>query len=557
MTGAARLALRFALRSAISFCVIVALLLAGRFGLDEWRAWHAAARDVTQLQDGARALDAAQAGERGAVIAAMASLRTAPATLLESRIAALGERIAALNAVPDPALLRFPPPDGGALAQGMLDKSRRMAELELLAQQRDYLVLLRAAADRAGAEQALAHLHAQHVSAYASVGANQEAQQRLMARHMLRAVLPGTAEHRQREQLLRERAQLVRANNDAARAWQAQQRALALSTAPQAMGAFRVNDARLAAAMAPLRASIADGQAYAQSHWAGRLADVAPTAAAILLSLMLLPLAIKAMFYYLLAPLAGRLAPFYVDRSAAGLPEQPLGNRSAASQLITLAPGDELLIAPDCIQSAPATVASRTRWLLDWSHPFTCLAAGLFGLTRIVSAAPAQVVVSAARDPLAEIALIHLPQGAAMVFQPRALVGIVQRSAQPLRFAHHWRLGSLHAWLTLQLRYLVLHGPVTLAVKGCRGVRVDAVDGARVISQAVTLGFSTNAAYSTSRCATFLPYLSGMAPLLNDRFEGKQGFCVYEEALPAGAHKGLFGRGLEGLVDAVFKVFGI
>jgi hypothetical protein len=195
--------------------------------------------------------------------------------------------------------------------------------------------------------------------------------------------------------------------------------------------------------------------------------------------------------------------------------------------------------------------------MLDWANPFTCLAAGLFGLTRIVSASPASIVVSPARDPLAEIALITLPKGSAMVFQPRALVGVIHRFGQPVSMQRYWRLWSLHAWLTLQLRYLVFRGPVTLIVKGCRGVRVDAVDHGRVISQSATLGFSTSTAYSTSRCQTFLPYLTGHAPLLNDRFEGDVGFCVYEEALPADGRKGVFGRGLEGMTDSLLKVFGV
>ena len=90
--------------------------------------------------------------------------------------------------------------------------------------------------------------------------------------------------------------------------------------------------------------------------------------------------------------------------------------------------------------------------------------------------------------------------------QPRALVGLMHRVGEPVRMARYWRLGSLHAWLTLQLRYLVFRGPVTLIVKGCRGVRVDAVDQGRVISQAATLGFSTSTAYSTSRyCQDWKP----------------------------------------------------
>jgi hypothetical protein len=34
-----------------------------------------------------------------------------------------------------------------------------------------------------------------------------------------------------------------------------------------------------------------------------------------------------------------------------------------------------------------------------------------------------------------------------------------------MRIARHWRLRSLSAWLTLQLRCIVFHGPAKLTVK--------------------------------------------------------------------------------------------
>ena len=550
------------------------MLLAGRYILNEWRAFDAAERDLLVLQGGERELGAERARLRAEASERARHWRQASAEALDARIVALGKEILALTAVPDTAVLTFPLPGGGALAQGLVAKTRRMLAIELLSQERDYLIALRAAAraavDRGAATQDLALLHAAHVRAFNAVNDNLRQLNRLRASSFFRSLIPGSVEYRTRETLMNEQGRLVRVNNDAARAVEAQQRALRIIGAPGASVDFIVNEARVDAALGQLRGSISDGKAYASGNWAGRMAEsvraVAPTAAALLLALMLLPVAIKLVFYYVLAPLAERLPPFYVDRNASGLLDvhdaggqraRAMGNSSAPSAVVTLTAGDELLIQAACIQSSSVTVASSTRWLLDWANPFTCLAAGLFALTRVVTNKPASIVVSPALDPLAEIAVITLPAGSSMVFQPRALVGVIHRADQPVSMARYWRLGSLHAWLTLQLRYLVFRGPLTLIVKGCRGVRVDAVDQGRVISQAATLGFSTSTAYSTSRCQTFLPYLTGRAPLLNDRFEGETGFCVYEEALPAASGKGLFGRGLEGLTDSVLKVFGV
>ena len=574
MSGVLSTSLRFLVRGALSFCLIVTVLLAGRYIVSEWRAFDAARRDLALLAGGEQHLGGERTQLKLASMARVKRLGQASAEALDAHIDALGKQITALSAKPEAQALSFGLPGSGQLMQGLVAKSRRMLEIELLSQERDYLVALRAAAragvDRDAAMQALARLHAAHVAAYDALNDNLRAQSRIRVNSLWRSYLPGTVEFGMRDRLVQEEAELVRANNAAASAVALQQNALSIIGAPRASLQFIVNDARLDAAMGQLRGAISVGEAYASANWAGRMAEsvreVAPTAGAILLSLMLVPVAIKVVFYYLLAPLAERLAPFYVDRHASGLLEihaaggrraTALGNSSAPSAVVTLREGDEMLIQSACIQSAAVTVASSTRWMLDWTNPFTCLAAGLFALTRIVSTQPAAIVVSPARDPLAEIALLTLPEGSSMVFQPRALVGVIHRLDQPLHMKRYWRLGSLHAWLTLQLRYLVFSGPVTLIVKGCRGVRVDAVDHGRVISQAATLGFSTSTAYSTSRCQTFLPYLLGRAPLLNDRFDGEVGFCVYEEALPADARKGVFGRGLEGLTDSVLKVFGV
>lgn len=113
------------------------------------------------------------------------------------------------------------------------------------------------------------------------------------------------------------------------------------------------------------------------------------------------------------------------------------------------------------------------------------------------------------------------------------------------------------AWLTLQLRYLVFHGPAQLLIKGCRGIRVERAGSGRRINQAATIGFSANVEYSTSRCETFASYLMGNQELLNDGFSGEVGFYVYEELPNYGRRSGIAGRGLEGLTDSVLKVFGV
>jgi hypothetical protein len=230
---------------------------------------------------------------------------------------------------------------------------------------------------------------------------------------------------------------------------------------------------------------------------------------------------------------------------------------SAVSHSLALAPGEELLIRPDYCQSQPAGVLVATRLLFDWRRPLSSLAARLWMLKRLRATAAAEVVVSATSDPLDEIALLTLAPGESFVLQPRGLAGMVHRTGQRPAIRSHWRLGTLHAWLTLQLRYLSFEGPATLVLKGCRGVRQEVAGAGRTISQDATLGFSAHARYTTVRAEPFLPYLAGRQPLFHDSFAGQDACFLYEEVPRSAQAGGRRNNPFEVLFDAALKAFGI
>jgi uncharacterized protein (AIM24 family) len=222
---------------------------------------------------------------------------------------------------------------------------------------------------------------------------------------------------------------------------------------------------------------------------------------------------------------------------------------------MALSPSEVLVILGSHLQSAPDSVRARTQWLLSAAKPLTSLASGMWMLTRLQSSEPCTVVVSAATDPLEEIGAVTLDEGDALVVQPRYLVGVVYPADRPLRMRSEWK-GGWHAWLTLQFRYLVIEGPSTLILRGCRGTRVEDTDQGRRISQAMTIGFSPHLAYSVSRTETFASYLLGQRPLFIDRLHGP-GIVLYQEVASASMHTGVTGRGLEGLLDGALKAVGI
>jgi hypothetical protein len=104
---------------------------------------------------------------------------------------------------------------------------------------------------------------------------------------------------------------------------------------------------------------------------------------------------------------------------------------------------------------------------------------------------------------------------------------------------------------------VVFHGPATLILKGCRGVRIQAADGERAIEQTATIGFSANLNYGTTRTETFRPYLFGDSELLLDCFSGRDGIYIYEEMPTSSEPAGVNGRRIGGTLDALMKVVGL
>lgn len=326
----------------------------------------------------------------------------------------------------------------------------------------------------------------------------------------------------------------------------------ALTTPAVAMAALEAVVAPVGAAAAAQRAALGATLAGETRAWAARLGiDRALVPALWLLAaITLTPLAVRSLLYWVVAPLAARRPPIRLLEPGVAVPLQP-GSR--VSWAIEPGPDREVLIKQGFVQTIGFGGATATQGLLDWRLPLTSWAAGLVFLTRVRGGS---VTVSAVRDPFAEVTLLELPAGAACVVQPRALAGVVQGVEARLRITRHWRLGSLAAWATGQLRFLVFHGPAGLILTGGRGVRIEAAEDGRSIGQDQLIGFSAGLAYKVGRTETFLPYLFGLEPLLKDRVAAGEGVLIAEEA-PRAGRRGGGGRGLEGLIDAGLKLFGI
>jgi len=560
--------LRAALFYLLSVLAIAGVLVAGGYLVDAVKG-AVGARERLALLTGVQQELARYRQDGGAAVQArLAAARELPLAALDERIRGVSAELAAQTAHAadergELAILLDAGPE--RYATGLAARYQARLAQALLQQELAYLQGLRgqllALQSRAAAASELARLHAQHRSAYDRVLRKRQEIAQLGWIEARRMEHPWARSPRL-DKLAAELHQLTAENNRLAAAWRAQAQALQRMRSVSALPAFALDERQLDQVLAPLEEQVATARAAVAGHWLTRIAEpfkrVLPLACAILAMAILGRAAIRAVFYFVLAPLVTRGPPLRLERQG-GRPADGEGVEvlapSAVSQTLRLRPEEELLVLPAYLQSAPVGAARSTRWLVK-GRPWASLTSGMALLTCVRSPSPEEaVVLSASDDGLSEIALLRVPPGQALVIQPRALVGLVTRQGHPVDIAWRWRLASLHAWLTLQLRFFVVRGPVTLAVQGKRGVRVQPAQGTQSIRQTATLGFSTGVAYSTVRSEPFLPYLRGQAPLLNDRFGGA-GVYLYDETPGAGRRQGRIGRGLEGLSDALLKLVG-
>lgn len=317
------------------------------------------------------------------------------------------------------------------------------------------------------------------------------------------------------------------------------------------------------AALADLQSQIDTMEEKVAKHWLkpillDPLVQLVPTALGLLAGAIFVPFGIKLVLYFVLAPQAEKQSFICLQ------PNERLGesvrqteNKSEVSLAVEIAPDAELVVLPAYLGIAPNRCITRGRWVLNKRFVLTSLAAGMYNLTEVRADQSFTAKVSVGHEYFGELQRFEVGEGESVCLRPSNLVGIVQKRNSPVRVTSHWRLGSLQAWLTMQLRYLVFHGPATMLIKGGRGVRVEPADESSAIEQTSTLGFSAHLNYSTARTETFMAYIGGHKGLLRDRFSGRSGYFIYEEMPDPSRKAGISGKGLEGVLDTVLKIFGI
>lgn len=561
-------------RNLLLFTFIVIILVSGKFIRSEWMHIRSIVNELPALQTAQTDVRNHQEALARTMARQVGQLSEATVQQINAEIRILDNEIGVLQRERSNIFLSSGALKGADwIVEELRQKAIRGVEIELRRQARAYLSTLGAhvvvLGNRRAAREKLEKLRLAHMRIYEGLRSKQQQLNQIEADAGVLASIPFTKWYEQVEKLKNDVKAGKAANSQAHKEYFAQRNILARLSLPATPNQFRFNEQQLVEALSPLRNRILEAERLAtQNHlWQAYQAvrPVLPIALAVLIGWWLVPVAVRTLFYFVLAPHAARRPPMVIctkqECTTSSFSNHPSAREgsviSAVSQTMTLAPDHEMLVRPDYCQSQPAGVNTTTKLLFDWHHSLTSIAANLWMLKRLRTTQPADIVVSSTTNALDEVALLKLAPGEVVVLQPRGLVGMMHETGQRPKIRSHWRLGTLHAWLTFQLRYVAFEGPVMLIVKGCRGVRLESASTGRTISQDATLGFSANAMYATVRADPFVPYLRGRQSLFHDKFTGQDAYYLYEEVPRNARPDGQKHSPLEVLLDASLKAFGI
>lgn len=289
-----------------------------------------------------------------------------------------------------------------------------------------------------------------------------------------------------------------------------------------------------------------------QKHWIGGVL--------IGVSILIIPIATRTIWFYAVAPFASSAKPVRLARFSRepGLVGSPVFTCSASKRKfdLNIAPNESLFVRAACLQRTQGQTKKRTQIVWKPSAPFISFSARLWELIRVDGGhAGASASIWSGKDADRQLVCVELRDHPGLVFRPRHLVGVIHEPDM-LQLRKRWRLNYLHAWCTLQLRYIVLQGTGRVIFWAMGGIEAMSPTSRKdCVTQDSVAGFDTQLDYSVRRNETFWHYLRGREPLFDDCFEGEGQYLV---SLASEKEGGIVGvdSWFERALSIIGKVFG-
>lgn len=216
--------------------------------------------------------------------------------------------------------------------------------------------------------------------------------------------------------------------------------------------------------------------------------------------------------FYLVAPVVSKQQPIQLAKQTGGIswsdPKTTLD--------LTLPPDDQLWVRSELLTQHDFAT-KRTDLFWNWRAPAVSAVAGLAPCTRVTNNEDNAARFSLSpNDAEMEISEIVLEKDASIVLHVANIVAV----SGDVTVLAKWRIFSLNAWLTWQLRFLIFKGPGSIFIGSPRGINGYRVSKKQMVEQQVAIGFDSGLNYSVKRTEVFMPYLLRKASLFDDCFQG-------------------------------------
>ncbi|MFA6961970.1 MAG: hypothetical protein WC205_14535 [Opitutaceae bacterium] len=224
-------------------------------------------------------------------------------------------------------------------------------------------------------------------------------------------------------------------------------------------------------------------------------------------------------------------------------------------------PGEVLWVRRGYLYSNEDGLTQRSRFVLNWSAPFSWMFGGLCRLIELRngrSDGDRRVIFANSVSPFAELAVVSVPENGSLVIRATHVLGLIAsaQSTPPIR--RHWALFRWQSWISAQFGYLEFFGPCRLVVSGISALRAEvmtAADGGKLpvgyTSQAGLVAFSPRLGLKPVRRVGFWRYCRGLAPLFEVQLTGAGVFVTRDMEEHAGT------RNQESFSAQVRKLFGL
>lgn len=221
----------------------------------------------------------------------------------------------------------------------------------------------------------------------------------------------------------------------------------------------------------------------------------------------------------------------------------PAASQSDGVLDVGLWPGEVLRVREEVVRGSDEGLTKKGRWVFDWSMPLACFATGLTDLVEMKHSHAGQelrVSLGGGEQPMAELAVVEIPEGSSIVLRPSFILGVILPFAARLKIRRRWVLHRWISWITGQIRYYEFVGPCRVILSGAKGVRAELIEpreggaasGRRTQSE-LLVGFSPALHLQPTRTETFWAYLRGRRALFDCVFSGSGVFLVQGKKPPS------------------------